>query len=346
MTARRWLVCLLLLGMVSSTVSACQSPHPAAIGMNVHYRDDDAATVKRQFDLMAAMNVDWVRVDVDWSAIEPERGEFDWEPADLLVDEALAHQMNVLIVLSYTPDWARSSATDTKSPDSHFRPVDSMSYARFARATAQRYASRGVHHWEIWNEPNSTKFWPPRPDPDEYGALFRVIRAAIREVDPTAELLIGGLAPPYDPTDISATNYLEQLYANGTAQLADAVAVHPYSNPALPIMGEQSSGGLKDIPALHAVMDRHGDTTKSIWITEFGAATGTAPDAVSEQDQAATLEWARLEAERWDWAGPLIYYELVDGGTDVNDIEQNYGVLRADLSPKQAAIDLTNGVSN
>lgn len=345
MTARRWLVCLLLLVTVSSTVSACQSIHQVPIGMNVHYRGDDAATVKREFDLMAAMNVTWVRVDVDWSATEPERGQFDWEAVDLLVDAAAAHRMNVLIVLSYTPDWAQSSAAGNSPPDSHHRPVDSASYAHFARVAAQRYAARGVHHWEIWNEPNSTKFWPPRPDPNEYGALFRRITAAIRDVDPTAELLIGGLTPPYDASDISATDYLEQLYANGTAQLADAVAVHPYSTPALPIMGERSAGGLKDIPALHAVMDRHGDSAKSIWITEFGAGTGTASDAVSEQDQAATLEWARLEAKRWAWAGPLIYYELVDGGTDLGDIEQNYGVLRADLSPKQAAVELTDNAS-
>ncbi|OBF44819.1 beta-galactosidase [Mycolicibacterium peregrinum] len=340
MTARRLLGCLLLLITVGSTISACQSTHTVEIGMNLHYRGGGDATVKRQFDLMSAMNVAWVRVDLDWSATEPERGQFDWESTDLIVNEALAHRMNVLIVLAYTPDWARTTATDRSAPISHLRPDDMSNYASFARTAVQRYAPRGVRDWEIWNEPNSKKFWPPRPDADEYGELFRVLMSAIRGIDPKANLLIGGLTPTSDGSDISATDYLEHLYRNGTAQLADAVAVHPYSEPVLPIMGERPADGFKDMAALHGVMDRNGDGGKKIWITELGAATGTSPTAVSDQDQAAALEWARLQVQRWDWAGPLIYYELVDGGTDLGDIEQNYGVLRVDLSPKPAALEL------
>lgn len=342
MRSHRWLVCLLLLVLVGSTVSACRSAPTAEIGMNLHVRGGDAASVKRQFDLMAAMNVTWVRVDVDWSATEPEQGELDWESSDLIVDEATARHMNVLIVLAYTPDWARSPATAGASPVSHLRPVDFTRYATFARAAAQRYAPRGVHHWEIWNEPNSTKFWPPRPDANEYGALFRAVMAAIRGVDPEATLLIGGLTPKTDESATSPTGYLEQLYRNRTAQIADAVAFHPYSTPALPIVSEHASGGFKDMSELHAVMDRHGDGGKKIWITEFGAATGTSPNAVSDQGQAHALERARQLAGNWDWTGPLIYYELVDGGTDLADEEQNYGVFRVDLSPKPAAIELTN----
>ncbi|MGV0773088.1 cellulase family glycosylhydrolase [Mycobacterium syngnathidarum] len=346
MTTRRFLGCLLLLILFGSTVSACQSTHRVEIGMNLHYRGGGAATVKRQFDLMTKMNVAWVRVDLDWSATEPERGEFDWEASDLIVDEAVARRINVLVVLAYTPDWARSSAADGSEPISHFRPVDLSNYANFARTAVQRYAPRGVRDWEIWNEPNSRKFWPPRPDADEYGVLFQEVRSAIRGIDPKANLLIGGLTPSSDKSDVSATDYLEQLYRNGAAQLADAVAVHPYSDPVLPIMGERPDDGFKDMAALHAVMDHNGDAGKKIWITELGAATGTSPTAVSDEDQAAALEWARLQVQRWDWTGPLIYYELVDGGTDLDDIEQNYGVLRVDLSPKPAALELMNNTGS
>lgn len=345
MRSRRWLACLLSLLMVGSAVAACQSAHRVEIGMNLHYRDTGAASVKRQFDLMAAMNVSWVRVDVDWSAVEPEQGDFDWESSDLIVEEALARRMKVLIVLAYTPDWARTSAATGSAPISHLRPLDFTRYATFARTAAQRYAARGVHHWEIWNEQNSTKFWPPHPDAGEYGALFQAVMAAIRGVDPKATVLIGGLTPKTDETALSPTDYLDQLYRNGTAQLADAVAFHPYSTPAFPFISEHSSGGFKDMPALRDVMVRHGDSGKKVWITEFGAATGLSPNAMSGQGQAKALNRARQLAENWDWVGPLIYYELVDGGTDLNDEEQNYGVLHVDLTPKPAAIELMNNAS-
>ena len=93
-------------------------------------------------------------------------------------------------------------------------------------------------------------------------------------------------------------------------------------------------------------MDRHGDGRKKIWITEFGAPTGTGPNAVSEARSGKGLLQAREQLERWDWAGPLIYYELVDGGTDPTDIEENFGVLRDDLSPKPAAVALMDTASS
>jgi hypothetical protein len=84
-------------------------------------------------------------------------------------------------------------------------------------------------------------------------------------------------------------------------------------------------------------MESHGDGRKKIWITEFGAPTGSGPYAVSDEAQATAVLQARRQVQKWDWAGPLIYYELVDGGTDPTDVEQNFGVLRVDLSPKPAA---------
>lgn len=84
-------------------------------------------------------------------------------------------------------------------------------------------------------------------------------------------------------------------------------------------------------------MAAHGDGHKLVWITEFGAPTGTSVNAVTEAQQAAILLAARDQVAAWNWAGPLMYYELVDGGTNPSDGEQNFGVLRADLSLKAAA---------
>jgi hypothetical protein len=312
--------------------------------MTVHSRGADAANIKRQFDLMAAMHVTWVRVDLAWAWMEREQNNLDWSYTDTIVDEAAARGMKVLCVFSSTPPWARSDGSSDATAASYARPVDPTSYANFARVAAQRYSSRGVHSWELWNEPNITQFWPPKPDADEYGKLFRAVAKGVRDADPKATLLIGGLSPKYDSPDneVSPVDYLEQLYANGTAQLADAIAAHPYTFPALPTATKlRMVGGLKDLPALHDVMAKHGDGAKKIWITEYGAPTGTSQHAVSERDQALALVQARDQVAGWDWAGPLIYYELVDGGTDPTVDQDNFGVFRHNLSPKPAAIVLT-----
>ncbi|BBY95836.1 hypothetical protein MGALJ_55050 [Mycobacterium gallinarum] len=351
MTGRRARVARLLsLVLIAGIPLSCQAPiPPVEIGMTMHSRGADAATIAQQFDLMDAMNVAWVRVDFDWSVAESERGQFNWEYPDTIVAEAAAHGVKVLGVLAYTPEWARPTTTGDPATAHHTRPEQLSDWADFARLVTERYAARGVHTWEIWNEPNTQKFWPPRPDVNEYGTLFWVAAEAIRELDERATILIGGLAPKFHVPDseIAPTAYLEQLYENGAIRLADGIAVHPYTYPALPMDTPQRAvGGFKDLPALRAVMERHGDGQKKIWITEFGAPTGTGPYAVSDGAQATTLLQARRQVQQWDWGGPLIYYELVDGGTDPTDAEQNFGVLRHDLSLKPAADALVDLASH
>lgn len=344
MTWCRRLASVLSMAVITFGMSACQStPRVLEIGMTVHPRQTDTLNIERQFDLMAAMDAKWVRVDIGWAWIERRAGQFDWSYPDKVVSEAGKRGMKVLAVVATTPPWARAAGADRSETAPYSPPADVSVFANFARTAAERYAPLGVHHWEIWNEPNIEQFWPPRPDPDKYGALFKATADAVRGVDSEAAVLIGGLSPRYDssPDEIAPTDYLERLYGQGAAQLADAVAAHPYTFPALPMESRQRmTGGFKDLPALHDVMQRHGEGRKKIWITEYGAPTGTGLHSVSEEDQAAAVLLARDQLERWDWSGPLIYYELVDGGTDTNEPQENFGLLREDLSLKPAALSL------
>lgn len=231
----------------------------------------DVPRLDVKFDLMAAMHVKWVRMVIDWSVVEADRGKLNWIFVDEIVDEAAARGISLLALLAFSPVWASSQTTSESSTASHARPKNMSDYANFARSAAERYASRGVHSWEIWNEPNIGQFWPPHPDADEYGGIFRVAAEAIRGVDPTATILVGGLAQQPDAPSVGITPaaFLEQLYRNGAAQLADGVAAHPYSFPSMPLDSSgQSPGGFIDLPKLHEVMDRHGDGGKKIWLTD------------------------------------------------------------------------------
>ncbi|MGO4441827.1 cellulase family glycosylhydrolase [Mycobacterium sp. 2YAF39] len=325
-----------VLGLVIAVcVSLRGKDESSEIGMMVRLVDADPATVTREFDLMEKMNVTWVRADFFWPLIEPERGAFTWTYSDAIVKEASARRMNVVAILSHTPEWARGAGTTSDYP-----PVHTSDFAEFARATAARYAPLGVHTWEVWNEPNSDFFWAPAPDANHYGQLFRATAAAVRAVDPNATLMTGGLTRGTDTPDglrISQMTFVKQLYANGTAQLADAIAVHPYTFPALPSQTNVAViGGINEVPALHQLMEQHGDGGKKVWITEFGAPTGTATTAVSDKDQADTILQARELVQQWPWAGPLIVYELRDGGSNPAVDGENFGVVRRDFSLKPA----------
>lgn len=76
---------------------------PVQLGMCINIADADAATVGREFDLMAAMKVTWIRADVDWSLDRNQRGKFDWAYTDRVVQAASARHMNVVALIAYTP---------------------------------------------------------------------------------------------------------------------------------------------------------------------------------------------------------------------------------------------------
>ena len=48
--------------------------------------------------------------------------------------------------------------------------------------------------YEIWNEPNLKSGWCPKPQPEVHAKMFVGAAAAIRSVDPNAQIVTGGVA--------------------------------------------------------------------------------------------------------------------------------------------------------
>ncbi|HKA94264.1 MAG TPA: cellulase family glycosylhydrolase [Acidimicrobiia bacterium] len=279
---------------------------------------------------IAATGARYLRVDVDWSAIEQARGVHDWSAVDEIVDTARACGLDVIGLLAYTPGWARGPGTTEHSP-----PTDPANFASFARAAAERYAPRGVKAWEIWNEPNLTFYWMPSPDPAAYAALLGPAYDAIKAVDPSSTVITGGLAPAENqPRDqaMKPLPFLEGVYAAGGGGKFDAVGYHPYTYPALPTGDSGSGPFVITTPKLHGVMAKHGDKQKQVWGTEMGAPT-TLTTLPTFQAQYLTRAYSRWD--RWSFTGPLIWYSYLDAGTNPTAVEDNLGLVRADFVTKE-----------
>ncbi len=288
----------------------------------------------RELDLMAATGAHWLRLDFPWPSIEPSRGQSNWAPFDTLVGAAHQRGFEIVGLAGYAPGWATQAA----SPGAP--PVDPTAYGRFVGALAQRYGPQGVHVWELWNEPNLRSSWSADPNPAAYAVLLEAGSAAARAADPLARILSGGLAPATDARDgsqMSPITFVTGIYSAGAGDSLDAVAIHPYSYPALPRDTSTSSWNTyQRLPLVHDVMAANGDGEKQIWLTEFGAPTGTANGAVSLTAQATMAREGLLGSLGWSWSGPLFWYALRDRGTDPADREANFGLARRDFSLKPA----------
>lgn len=285
----------------------------------------------RELDAAAKTGATWMRVLIDWHAIEPEKGEFYWSYVDHWVDGAKQRGMRVLGLIAYTPEWARYPGAYFTAP-----PVDPVDFAAFATTVAMRYHDR-IADWEIWNEPNLPLFFGFAGSPATvYAQLLATTYPAIKAVQPNSTVIAAGLsravgvdAPP---------NFLNGMYASGAKDHFDAIAMHPYVFPGG--IGADPSNGWSDLARVHDVMTLNGDGDKKVWMTEFGAPT-SAPSAegVSQEEQARQILDVLAGVASAGWSGPAFIYSIRDIDTaNPDNREDNFGaLLTSDWQPKYTA---------
>jgi polysaccharide biosynthesis protein PslG len=278
----------------------------------------------RDLARMGSGGVETVRLPVSWGATQPSpRSDYNWTGLDATVADAARQRIEILPVLGSSPHWATGNWRRM--------PVDSarqrQGWAEFVRAVVERYGSRGefwaehgpgsdeplprtpIKAWQVWNEENFFYFVKP-VSAGRFARLLAVTRKAMRQADPRAELVLGGLfgAPRQRaPRALDAVDFLDQLYRHrGVKADFDAVALHPYAAD----VGELR----RQVEAVRTTMARHGDRRSGLYITEMGWGSAYNPRTVAFEvglhGQARELEAAyryllanrgRLKLRQVDW---------------------------------------------
>jgi hypothetical protein len=294
------------------------------------------AEIKREMDGMVATGATWLRIGFQWSALEPKApGQYSWKHLDDVVRWANERGLRFVANVSYTPTWARPAGCN----DMACQPADPDQYARFMGALVRHYSPMGVKHYEVWNEPNTYYYWKPRPNPAQYTQLLDKAYTQAHAADPDVTILAGVFAPARDNeagTTMNPRTFLNGMYQAGAARHFDALSFHPYSGNVDPRTAAYWNMMTGVGPDLVAIMSSHGDAGVKIWGTEMSYSTGIGPKAVTELEQARLL---RLAIEEWrthDWAGPLFFFTYRDIGTNAWNINENFGLVKRDFTPKLA----------
>jgi hypothetical protein len=246
-----------------------------------------------EWDLMAASGVENVRAAFDWRAAQPqENGPIDFGPLDAIVMSAAARGLPVLPVVHRTPRWA--AAHPGKGPAA--TPRGTGPYTRFLTALVGRYGPSGtlwaeqpglprlpIRDWQIWNEPNLTRYWSSQPFARGYVRLLRASRKALRAADPGSRTILAGL-----PNESWIA--LRKIYKAGGHGAFDVVALHPYTG--------RPHNVIRLIEFARKEMRHYGDRRKPVWLTELswpaskGKTRGPKGFVTTERGQAARLKLA------------------------------------------------------
>lgn len=273
---------------------------PDGLGVNIHFTDPKPG----EMAMLAASGVRWIRMDFAWGGTEREKGKYDFSAYDRLLEALKPHGLRALFIL----DYGNRHYDGGEAPRSE---EARQAMARWAAAAVRRFQGRGVL-WEMWNEPNLSQFWKPRPNPDDYVKLALAVGKAIREAAP-GETYIG---PATSGVDLP---FLEACFKGGLLQHWAAVSVHPYRQTPPETAAE-------DYRRLRRLIARHAPPGKRVPILSGEWGYSAAWGGMNEDKQGLMLPRQWLTNISNDV--PLsIWYDWHDDGKDPKEPEHHFGTV-------------------
>jgi hypothetical protein len=314
----------------------------------------------------AAAGSSWVRWSgAWWPDLEPSKGSIS-ESALIALDTQLAaaarNNLQVILVVHGTPAWAQAKPPSLCGP---IKGEELGAFAGLLRTLVARYSvgPYSVKYWEIWNEPDAgyaaagSVFgcWGDPADAyyggGAYANLLQAAYPAIKSIDPSAQVLVGGLLLDCDPANTSICKdgkekpalFLEGiLHHNGQndgGQYFDGVSFHTYDyytgspgqyfNPNWQTAnGTTGPVGIAKAHFVEGVLSAHGVTGKYLINTESAILCDScAGDAAFEATKAYYLAQSYGSAIAEGWRAN-IWYSVLGW--------RNSGLLNPDLSPRPA----------
>jgi hypothetical protein len=248
-----------------------QTDHPI-VGVHTRLTDEvEEWKIQRSLEMVRQMGSPWIVELFPWAYYHAADGGIAWDHPDMVIEHAHAQGLKVIARLGLTPGWARPKDT----PLNYLDATAYDDFAEFAARFAARYRGK-VTAIIVGNEPNLSYEWGYRSATAvDYVDLLKVMYPAIKAANPDVLVLGGALAPTLEPAGspwgLNDLEYLDQMYAAGTADYFDGLAVHSYGLT-FPALADPAPDILnfRRVELVREVMLAHNDADSKIYITEFG----------------------------------------------------------------------------
>ncbi|MBL8991870.1 MAG: beta-galactosidase, partial [Spirochaetia bacterium] len=301
-------------------------------GTIAHLKRLAAPAMTNRIALLSRVGINYIREGFLWAMVESNKGTFEWQVFDRIVEETRRNGIRVLPVAAYGVDWA-VNPSETRFPFSG----DLKDWNRFLSALVGRYKAR-VDHWEIWNEPNLKTYWKAAPNAEAYAELLAASYQTVKRVQPQGQVVTAGLAPMHFFKDKPESH--EDLFMKTICEKAptsfDIAGYHPYTVPRNEMSNAMMASKLPFMTRLisNAMMGRE-LSAKKIWFTEMGTPTMA---FMNEKRAAEYLTLVLAKSLSMPQVGARFWYDLVDDGTNASDKEHHFGLLHYDGTPKPGFI--------
>ena len=283
---------------------------------------------------------------LNWHYVEMEKGKYHIDPrTDAAITESVENGVEVYMTLAYgnwlyadeggPPMGWRFWQFPFQKPPAPLTEEAIEAFCNYCRFIVKHFKGR-IHVYEIWNEQNIGYSWPPG-EVDAFCALTKRAAKAIRQADPEAKVMLGGVC-------FLNLDYFEKMFKHGVAEVVDVISWHPYQWEVAP--EESYSKDATDpfdsyrhrVSALKAMAKKYGYTgndyhaNEATWVSPYPAPDFGVPGGpVTEMTKAKYI--SRGIALHADMDIPFYYNETWNTGIVYWDVS----LLRATASADPAS---------
>lgn len=326
-----YVACCTFAGAPAATEPSRCSSRPVVIGVNGQGTID--------FDRVRTAQLGWVRLTIRWSVVNPAPGVWQLAELDREIAAARAHGVEVLAILSQTPEWLGGGAHGVVPPG------DTEPWRELVGRMARRYRGR-IAAYEIWNEPDVEDLgegigWDRDLDAaPRYVDLLHAAATAIRNEAPGTLIVAPALSSASTERTAQLWRQLEStVFADGAAiDDVDVVSVHQNvldADPPGEWLVRLLSRKLYPLSAEAPALAR-----KPIWVTELGWQSAQVGEGRQRDylEQVLTLvtgaaDWPRCDNIANYRITAAFIYKLQDSGGESS------GLFRASGEAKAAVTD-------
>ena len=222
---RGWWSAAALVALLALPADAGAVERPFAIGFaDPLYTGVDAAARVEAFDGAVDVGAAHVRIGVGWSSVAANRPasptlasdpEYRFDKLDGAVIEASERGLIPILTVQSAPGWAQEPGRPSWAHSGSWKP-DPSDLADLATALATRYDGTypdpdepsqplpRVGYYEVWNEPNLSRFLAPQSvdgelfAPHHYRRMVNAFHGAVRRAAPGVRVLAGAVSPHGD----------------------------------------------------------------------------------------------------------------------------------------------------
>lgn len=291
-------------------------------GTIVHYLNGSWEKYEKTADLLINCGIKNIRTTFSWKDIEIDNDIFKFNYYDKWIQKLTDNGVNIIACFNRIEKYSGTDGIINTEEEKN-------EFLKFAKEVIKRYPQ--IKNYEFVNEPNLKKYIT-----DDDLKWYSTVLKELSEVK-GVNIISGGTNTPNEDSEqgLKSSTFLKKLFDNEVYQYCYNYAYHPYD----------SYNNIMQNSRLYMKLNEHKMIFEDIggfikqYITEYGIHITDLEVQASKIIQQAII----LDEYQVKYA---IQYNFWNTGDNLNNVQNNYGLINYDYTPKPSYYAMKNYYEN